>query len=161
MAHIYLALGSNLGDRLQNLRDAVERLAPQVRVTKISGVYDTAPWGVIEQPRFLNLVLAGETELAPIQVLRLLKEIERAMGRQETVRYGPRVIDLDVLLYDDVIFENEVLQIPHPRMHERRFVLEPLAEISPEVVHPKLKKSARELLDDLSAAIRKLADAQK
>lgn len=161
MAQIYLALGSNLGDRLQNLRDAVEQLSPQVRVTKISGVYDTAPWGVIEQPRFLNLVLAGETELAPIQVLRLLKEIERAMGRQETVRYGPRVIDLDVLLYDDVIFENEVLQIPHPRMHERRFVLEPLAEISPEVVHPKLKKSARELLDDLSAAIRKLADAQK
>ena len=146
MARVYLALGSNLGKRLENLRDAVTRLRIRVRVEKISAVYETEPWGIVEQPRFLNLVLAGETALEPLALLEFVKKIERAMGRAETVRNGPRVIDIDILLYDIVRFKNEVLEIPHPRMHERRFVLVPLAEIAPDAHHPQLRKSARELL---------------
>lgn len=152
MARAYLALGSNLGDRLANLREAVTRLEKNVHVEKISAVYETEPWGVVEQPRFFNLVLAGETELGPMALLEFVKSVEREMGRVETVRYGPRVIDVDVLLYDEVIVENDVLEIPHARMHERRFVLVPLAEIAPDMQHPRLKKSARELLAQLPNA---------
>lgn len=151
MARVYLALGSNLGERMENLRAAVTRLAPPVTVTRVSPVYETEPWGVTEQPRFLNLVLEGETELEPLALLAVVKRVERELGRVETIRYGPRLIDLDILLYDDLIFEHDELQIPHPRMHERRFVLVPLAEIAPQARHPRLKKSARELLAQLPA----------
>lgn len=150
MARVYLALGSNLGNRLQHLRDAVQQLEQNVRVSQVSAVYDTEPWGVAAQSRFLNIAVEGETALEPLALLEFLKTIEREMGRTETARYGPRVIDLDLLLYDDLIFKNDVLEIPHPRLAERRFVLVPLVEIAPDVQHPRLKQSARELLARLA-----------
>lgn len=149
MARVYLALGSNLGDRLRNLRDAVKQLSPAVRVTRVSSVYDTEPWGMTDQPRFLNIVVEAETALPPAALLKLLKGIECAMGRRDTVRYGPRVVDLDILLYDDWVFKTSVLEIPHPRLAERRFVLVPLSEIAPEMRHPRLKRTMRELLAQL------------
>jgi 2-amino-4-hydroxy-6-hydroxymethyldihydropteridine diphosphokinase len=147
---VYLALGTNLGDRMHNLRGALRRLAPHVTITCISPIYETEPWGVTEQPDFLNLVVAGKTELAPTELLLALQDIEQRMGRQRTVRYGPRVIDLDILLYDDVVLQTEHLEIPHARMAERRFVLVPLNAIAPDVLHPRLKRTAQQLLQDLT-----------
>lgn len=152
VARVYLALGTNLGDRMQNLREAVARLEPGVRTSRVSSVYETEPWGVTSQPRFLNLVVAGETELEPLALLDLLKRIEREMGRTEEARYGPRLIDLDILLYDDLEFRSERLEIPHPRLAERRFVLVPLAEIAPTALHPRLNQPAQYLLNQLPDA---------
>lgn len=149
VARVYLALGTNLGDRMHNLREAVARLEPGVRTSRVSSVYETEPWGVTSQPRFLNLVVAGETELKPLALLDLLKRIEVEMGRTEGARYGPRLIDLDILLYDDLEFRNERLEIPHPRMTKRRFVLVPLAEIAPGVAHPRFKQTAQDLMNQL------------
>ena len=146
MRNVYLALGSNLGNRIGNLRDALHRLAPYLQLTRLSRVYETAPWGVAEQPRFLNLALAGETALTPHELLRALKTIERDMGRVETVRYGPRVIDLDILFYDNWVVQTNDLEIPHPRLAERRFVLVPLNDIAPTLLHPRLKQTVHELL---------------
>lgn len=145
MSIVYLALGTNQGDRLQNLRRAVQLLESAVHVTRRSAVYETAPWGVTDQPDFLNMAVEGHTKLAPFELLDALKQIERAMGRQETIRYGPRVIDLDILLYDDLILQTERLEIPHARMAERAFVLIPLQDIAPNLVHPRLQRAVREL----------------
>lgn len=149
MAAVYLALGSNLGDRLQNLRDAAARLRAEVFQARVSRVYETEPWGVTAQPRFLNMVLAGETGLDPHALLNFAKGIERAMGRMPTLRYGPRIIDIDILLYDDLLIKTGRLEVPHPRLGERRFVLVPLAEIAPELRHPISGVSMRELLERL------------
>ena len=137
-----IALGSNLdsrfGDREANLREAVRRVGELGRVTAVSSFYDTEPVGLVEQPRFLNGALLLETNLKPMKLMRGLLEVERAMGRDRTasVAKGPRVIDLDLLLYGDWVLWSEELMLPHPAMGERRFVLEPLAEIAPEWVHP-------------------------
>ena len=149
MPTIYLALGTNLGDRMQNLRHAIRQLAPNITVTRLSAVYETAPWGVTDQPDFLNLVLEGQTALSPIELLDLLKAVEQNMGRTQAIRYGPRIIDLDILLYDDVLIQTQRLEIPHLRLAERRFVLVPLDELAPNLLHPRLGKTIHELLADL------------
>lgn len=151
MPSIYLALGTNQGERLANLRRALRLLAPYVTLTRVSPVYETAPWGVTAQPDFLNMAVEGITDLAPMTLLDALKNIERAMGRVETVRYGPRVIDLDILLYDDLVLQTERLEIPHPRMTERAFVLIPLRDIAPDVMHPRFYRTIRELAAALPA----------
>jgi 2-amino-4-hydroxy-6-hydroxymethyldihydropteridine diphosphokinase len=133
---VYLALGANLGDRRASLRDAVERLRDAVTVERLSSVYETAPAYLLDQPRFLNMALCGHTALDPHALLVVLKRIEHDMGRVAGPRYGPRTIDLDILLYDRLALTTADLTIPHPRMVERPFVLVPMAEIAPELVPP-------------------------
>lgn len=150
-----VALGSNLpsrfGGREGNLREAVRRLDAVGRVVAVSSFYDTEPVGYTEQPRFLNAAALVDTELPPVKVLRALLEIERAMGRDRsaTESKGPRVIDLDLLLQGDEVMQSGELVLPHPAMQARRFVLEPLAEIAPELQHPGEKLSVRDLLGRL------------
>ena len=138
---VYLALGTNLGDRSASLRNAVERLREAVAVERLSSVYETKPAYLLDQPRFLNMALRGHTTLDPYALLALLKRIEHDMGRAAGPRYGPRVIDLDILLYDSLALTTADLTIPHPRMAERPFVLVPLAEIAPELVPPGWNRS--------------------
>lgn len=121
-------------------------MAARVRIIDRSPVYETDPWGITEQPRFLNMVVSGFTDLKPLALLRFLKGLERSLGRKRGIRYGPRVIDLDILFYDDRVFDSEDLTLPHPRLIERRFVLVPLAAISPHLVHPVAKTTVAELL---------------
>ncbi|MBP1917821.1 2-amino-4-hydroxy-6-hydroxymethyldihydropteridine diphosphokinase [Youngiibacter multivorans] len=130
MAKVYLSLGTNIGDRLENLREAVNLLTEKVDIGKVSSVYETEPWGFEEQDRFLNIALSGETDLNPIELLDFTQSIEGAMKRVKTVRYGPRVIDVDILLYEGVEMDTERLTIPHARIMERAFVLVPLKEIA-------------------------------
>lgn len=149
---IMLGLGSNLGDRDALLRAAVTRLRAFVTVSSLSSVYDTAPMLVTDQPRFHNIALAGTTELAPLELLRTVKAIERELGRVPGgVRYGPRAIDIDLLFYDDLSLHGGELTLPHPRIAERAFVLAPLAEIAPGRPLPVLSATAEELLRALGA----------
>jgi 2-amino-4-hydroxy-6-hydroxymethyldihydropteridine diphosphokinase len=144
---VFLALGSNLGDRRINLRSAIAALCPQVNVLAESPIYETPPWGVTDQPEFLNMVVQGETRLKPAALLKHIKAIETRLGRTATVRYGPRVIDLDILFYGELTLSTPGLTIPHPHLHERAFVLVPLADLAPELVHPCLGKTVREMLE--------------
>jgi len=155
---VYLSLGSNVGDREAQLRDAQARLGTLSRVVAISSVYETEPVEFTEQAWFLNCVLALETILTPQQLMSAILRIEQEMGRRRIQPKGPRSIDIDILLFGNEIIESQELTIPHPAMHQRRFVLGPLAEIAPEVIHPILKMTIRELLDALppGQAIRKL-----
>jgi 2-amino-4-hydroxy-6-hydroxymethyldihydropteridine diphosphokinase len=146
---IYLALGTNLGDRRQNLRQALQLMPPQVQVIATSQLYETAPAYVLDQPNFLNMALKGQTELSPKELLRYLKQLEKQVGREKTVRFGPREIDLDIIFYNDLVLDDPDLRIPHPRLTERAFVLRPLADIGAEVVHPVLKQVVAELLNEL------------
>jgi len=153
----YLSLGSNLGDRAGQLREAIRRLATAGRVAAVSSFYETEPVEFKEQPWFLNCAMALETSLAPMQLMTALLGIEQEMGRRRTQEKGPRTIDIDILLYGGEVVDSAEVTIPHPAMQERRFVLEPLAEIAPEARHPVLKKTVRELLAELPVgqAVRK------
>jgi 2-amino-4-hydroxy-6-hydroxymethyldihydropteridine diphosphokinase len=146
---VYLSLGSNLGDREANLREAITRLSALGEVTKISSFYETEPVEFTEQPCFVNCAVEMKTEAMPRQLLSSLLSMEREMGRRRVQRKGPRLIDLDIVLFGDVVVQTSELTIPHPAMQERRFVLEPLEEIAPEVRHPVLNKTVRELLAEL------------
>jgi len=143
---VYLGLGSNLGDRDANLSAALRALAAIVTIEHVSSVYDTAPMLYTDQPRFHNLVCQARTSLSPDALLHAVKEIERQLGRTSGPRYGPRVIDIDLLLYDKLIVNTAALTIPHPRMAERAFVLAPLAEIALTLTHPVLGETIDELL---------------
>jgi len=143
---VYLALGSNLGDRLANLKQAIDALTPQMEVKAKSSVYETPPWGYEDQPKFLNQVVKAKTYLDPEPLLKHLKRLEVALGRQASFPNGPRLIDMDILFYDELILNTSALVIPHPRLHERGFVLLPLMELSPDLVHPFNKKSVREMV---------------
>jgi 2-amino-4-hydroxy-6-hydroxymethyldihydropteridine diphosphokinase len=150
-ATIYLALGSNLGDRAANLEQARAALTAQVKLTAISPIYETEPWGISEQPHFLNQVVAGQTQLAPEALLTFLKTLERNLGRTDGIRYGPRQIDLDMLFYNQLVLKTPSLTLPHPELHKREFVLVPLADIAPDLLHPLLNESMAELLEKLKA----------
>jgi len=141
---VYLSLGSNLGNRQENLDRALKLLSERMRLGKVSSIYDTEAVGPITQPRFLNLACEAFTHLTPEGLMALAKGIELKMGRHSKTG-EPRVIDIDVILYGDQVIDTKDLVIPHPRMQERSFVLIPLAEIAPDVVHPVLKKSMKEL----------------
>jgi 2-amino-4-hydroxy-6-hydroxymethyldihydropteridine diphosphokinase len=143
----YVALGANLGDREESIRRAVELLG----ATRVSTVIETEPWGYADQPRFLNAVAELETDESPRELLDRLLEIERDLGRtREGPRYGPRTIDLDLLVYGDEERDEPGLVVPHPRLHERAFVLEPLAELAPELRHPRTRQTVREMLAAVS-----------
>ena len=147
MKLVYLGLGSNLGDRRANLERAIERLgASDLHVRRRSSIYETEPRDLAGQPWFLNQVVEAETSLFPRQLRKRLHRIERDLGRKPAVPKGPRIIDLDILLFGDSLVSAPDLEIPHPRMHERRFVLEPLAELAPELRHPRTRHTVREML---------------
>lgn len=144
---IYLLLGSNLGDRKANIEQACRHIQNELSPTIIrSHLFETAAWGKTDQAAFLNQAVAVETDIEPLELLSLVKEIEKAVGRVDTEKWGPRVIDIDLLFYGDEIIQEPTLQIPHPYLPVRRFALLPLAEIAADIIHPVLKKTIKELL---------------
>jgi dihydropteroate synthase/2-amino-4-hydroxy-6-hydroxymethyldihydropteridine diphosphokinase len=159
MGQIYLSLGTNIGDRLQNMRRAVRRLGQTLTITAVSPVYETAPWGEIDQPDFLNLCLEARTEKSPRALLKFLKQTETDLGREPTFRWGPRLIDIDILTYDDQIITEDNLTIPHPGLVDRAFVLAPLHDIALDWIHPQTGKNVTQMLAAVpEVTVRRLAE---
>ncbi|KAA9011984.1 2-amino-4-hydroxy-6-hydroxymethyldihydropteridine diphosphokinase [Niallia endozanthoxylica] len=148
----YLSLGSNMGNRMNNLKEALKRLQGDypVTVVNVSSVYETDPVGYEEQDLFLNMVAQINTTLSPYQLLEACLQVEKGLGRKREIHWGPRTVDLDILLYNDENIITEMLVVPHPRMHERSFVMIPLVEISPDILLPKFKQPLYEIADQLS-----------
>jgi len=159
---VYLSLGSNLGDREANLRTAIEKLGEFGNIAAVSSFYETEPVEVTAQPWFVNCAVKLDTEKMPRQLISAILALEQSMGRQRKQQKGPRTIDIDILLFGSSVIDIPSLTVPHPHLHERRFVLEPLAEIAPDVRHPIFKRSMRELRDALppGQTVRKLSPAQ-
>ena len=148
MHNIFLALGSNLGDRLENIKKAIDLLNSEVRISKSALIYESRAVGFKEQPNFLNTVVGGETNFPPDDLLVFLKEVEKNVGRTKSVHWGPREIDIDILFYDDLIFKNETLEIPHPQIASRDFVLVPMNDIASDFIHPIFRKTIKQLLEE-------------
>lgn len=149
---VYIGLGTNLGDRWHNILRAVEALRDVVTVERVSPVYETAPWGYEDQPPFFNAVIEGRTDKEPLELLDELKHLEQKLGRRPSFRYGPRLIDLDLLLYGSRVMEHPRLVLPHPTIPERAFVLVPLADLIPDFIHPVLKRRIVDLLADVDTS---------
>ncbi|NMC45675.1 MAG: 2-amino-4-hydroxy-6-hydroxymethyldihydropteridine diphosphokinase [Chloroflexi bacterium] len=147
---VILGNGSNLGDREENLRLAMAEIQKFATITAHSAIYETNPWGFTDQPAFLNQVLVVETQLDPFDLLDALKRTEKRIGRTPTFRYGPRVIDIDILFFDQLVLEDEKLIIPHPKIAERAFVLIPLDELVPQFIHPVLHRSIHKMLSEVN-----------
>jgi 2-amino-4-hydroxy-6-hydroxymethyldihydropteridine diphosphokinase len=154
MTTVYIGLGSNVGDRIEHLRYALSHLQNKkgLKILRTSALYQTAPLGYEDQEWFVNAVVEGETSLAPLQLLELLQSIETKMGRDTPFRWGPRNIDLDLLIFGKRIVDEPDLTVPHPLADQRRFVMEPLAELAPEGMHPTRHKTFQEILEELGAA---------
>lgn len=149
MSTVYLSLGSNIGDRMQYLKNAIKQLSAQLSEVKASSVYQTKPWGKTGQPNFLNMCLMAQTNALPQDLLKKIKLIEKHLGRSSSEKWGPREIDIDILFYDDLIIKEDGLAIPHPEIAARAFVLVPLAELNPDLLHPIKNQPIAELLKNL------------
>lgn len=162
MNKAYIGIGSNLQNRLANIETAIAKVdeSAQCKVQDVSSIYETKPFGITEQNNFYNAAIKIETEIEPKELLHLLKDIEKEMGRKKIVKWGPRIIDLDILLYDDIILNDEELSIPHKEIINRDFVLVPLQEIAPDKIHPVIKKRLSEIciLEGQTYILRKLPD---
>lgn len=150
MGEVFLSLGSNLEDRLENLKKIIKELkkSSRIKILKTSSVYETEPWEVENQGWFLNMVLKVESKLPPLKLLDFLEETEKRLGRKSKSDNFPRLVDIDILFYNDWIFQTPQLVVPHPLLHKRRFVLVPLAEIEPELEHPQLQKEMKTILEE-------------
>lgn len=146
---IYLGVGSNLGDRESKIRFALCQLGKIVKIKRLSKIYETAPWGYQNQPKFLNLVIKCTTDLSPKNLLNSCKTIEKKAGREVSFRYGPRALDIDILIYENLVMKDASLEIPHGKLHMRAFVLIPLKEIAPGLIHPVLQVSVSEMIEKL------------
>ncbi len=149
MTIVYLAIGTNMGNRMVNIRSAIDQLKHQFSIVSTSSVYETPPWGFTEQQQFLNMALSIECNMHPVKLLIVLKKIETELGREKTFQWGPRLIDIDIIYYGEKIYELQNLNIPHKEMHKRGFVMVPISEIAPDFIHPIIRKKNRVICDGL------------
>ncbi|ACD66798.1 2-amino-4-hydroxy-6-hydroxymethyldihydropteridine pyrophosphokinase [Sulfurihydrogenibium sp. YO3AOP1] len=153
MNEVYLGLGSNVGDRLLNLNKAIELLSEKIQILKKSKIYISKAVGYTDQPDFYNMVLYGKTDLSPEELFNFIKDVEKNAGRVYRFHWGPREIDIDILFYNDLVFKSDKLNIPHPRLHERDFVLLPLIELNPKLFHPVLNKRVSDLKEFMENSV--------
>jgi 2-amino-4-hydroxy-6-hydroxymethyldihydropteridine diphosphokinase len=153
MNEVYLGLGSNVGDRLLNLNKAIELLSKEIQILKKSKIYISKAVGYTDQPDFYNMVLYGKTDLSPEKLFNFIKDVEKNAGRVYRFHWGPREIDIDILFYNDLVYKSDKLNIPHPRLHERDFVLLPLIELNPKLFHPVLNKRVSDLKEFMENSV--------